>query len=297
MLNSKWLETFTVLCETAHFTRAASRLNMTQPGVSQHLRNLEEQVGQPLITKQGKSFTLTPAGEAVFAVGQKRRKEEDGLFELITEDDPHSGEVVIASSGSFAMLLYPALIKAMQKAPHLVLKLEATPQNKIIEGVIGGDFDLGIVSQEPSNPRIEGNFLGREELCLVAPAGTAREKITLAALDRLGFIAHPDGFTYADELFLKNFPTSYAGSESLRVRAYINQISQIPSPVAEGIGYTLLPRSGVDSFPNRDKLEVLPLEHSCHHDLWLIQKLGRQMPRRADNVANLIRSVSKGLGS
>lgn len=62
MLNATWIETFTVLAEEGHFTRAAQRLNMTQPGVSQHLRKLERQVGHPLIAQDGKSFTLTEAG-------------------------------------------------------------------------------------------------------------------------------------------------------------------------------------------------------------------------------------------
>ncbi len=64
MLNATWIETFTVLAEEGHFTRAAQRLNMTQPGVSQHLRKLEQQLGQPLIVQSGKGFTLTAAGAA-----------------------------------------------------------------------------------------------------------------------------------------------------------------------------------------------------------------------------------------
>ena len=64
MLHSTWLETFVTLCDVGHFTRAAAALNMTQPGVSQHVKKLEEQVGQSLLSRAGKSFTLTPAGEA-----------------------------------------------------------------------------------------------------------------------------------------------------------------------------------------------------------------------------------------
>ncbi|WP_370196074.1 MULTISPECIES: LysR family transcriptional regulator [Aurantimonas] len=87
MLNAQWLETFTTLCETGHFTRAASRLAMTQPGVSQHLRKLEEQLGERLVTRDGKSFSLTPAGEAVLAVGRARRVEEQALRTAILRDD------------------------------------------------------------------------------------------------------------------------------------------------------------------------------------------------------------------
>ena len=59
MLNATWLDTFVTLTETGHFTHTAERLNMTQPGVSQHLRKLERQVGHALIAQEGTSFTLS----------------------------------------------------------------------------------------------------------------------------------------------------------------------------------------------------------------------------------------------
>ena len=133
MLNATWLNTFTKLCETGHFTRAARRLNMTQPGVSQHLRKLENQVGHKLVTQQGKSFTLTPAGEAVFQLGLSRRAEEKRLRETIETDDPDVGELRIACSGSFAMLLYPILMPWMNAAPALSIHLEAARRQSSIE--------------------------------------------------------------------------------------------------------------------------------------------------------------------
>ena len=122
MLNATWLDTFTTLCETGHFTRAAERLNMTQPGVSQHLRKLEAQLGQSLIAREGKSFTLTAAGEAVFALGRARRNEEKHLRAALETDDRDAGEVRIACSGSFAMLLYPVLLPWMRAAPDLAIR-------------------------------------------------------------------------------------------------------------------------------------------------------------------------------
>ncbi len=150
MLNSRWLESFVVLCETGHFTMAAARLNMTQPGVSQHLQKLEAQVGQSLISRQGKSFTPTPAGEAVLAVGRARRVEERMLQETILCDDPEVGEVSIACSGSFAMLLYPYILSAMQTSPSLTIRLEAAPQDKVLAGVLEGRFDLGVADHDPA---------------------------------------------------------------------------------------------------------------------------------------------------
>tara|TARA_R110002124_G_scaffold55076_1_gene155948 strand:+ start:737 stop:1636 length:900 start_codon:yes stop_codon:yes gene_type:complete len=295
MLNAQWLETFTTLMETGHFTRTAERLRMTQPGVSQHLRKLEDQVGQPLISRQGKSFSPTPAGEAVFAMGRARRVEEQSLFEAVLRDDPAVGEVIVACSGSFAMLLYPHLFSLMQASPALTIRLQATPQADVVSGMLEGRFDLGIADHKPDHPRLNADYLGQEELCLVLPSNRETSPISFQALEELGFIAHPDGFAYADELFSLNFPDAFEGSDKLRIRTFVNQISQIPSPVAHGIGYTLLPRSGVNAYPGSDKIRVVQLPKSRHHDLWMVSRRGRTLPARVKRIAILIQSIASSL--
>lgn len=288
MLNATWLNTFTTLCETGHFTRAAERLNMTQPGVSQQLRKLEAQVGHPLISRQGKGFTLTAAGEAVFRLGLSRRAEEKTLRERIATDSRDIGELRIACSGSFAMMLYPTLLPWMRAAPGLVLHLEAAPQADIRSGLLDGRFDLGVLGADPGHARLEARQLGREELCLVLPADAPAEVGSFGELEARGFIAHPDGPAYADDLLQLNFPGSYPGSDRIRVRAHVNQIGQIPAPVAQGIGYTLLPRSGVEAFSRKDLLRVVQLPRRRWHELWLATRRGRPLPARMAHAAELI---------
>lgn len=294
MLNGQWLETFVTLCEMGHFTEAAVHLNMTQPGVSQHLKKLEAQVGQSLISRDGKSFTVTPAGEAVLALGRRRRKEEQALRSALSVDDPDVGEVVLACSGSLAMLLYPHLLTLMERAPKLVIRLEATPQGRVLEGVLSGGFDLGIADHAPTHPRLQGERVGSDELCLVLSAGE-KHPVSFDDLQARGFIAHPDGFAYAEELFSANYPEAFQGVEHLRLRSFINQIGQIPEPVARGLGYTILPRSGVDAYPRRDALTCVVLSNPVSHDLWLVQRKGRVLAARVQQVGAVIANVLRGL--
>ena len=296
MLNATWLETFTTLCETGHFTRTAERLNMTQPGVSQHLRKLERQVGQALISRQGKSFALTPAGEALRALGLSRRAEERRLRTAIETDDRDAGPVHIACSGSFAMLLYPVLLRWMRAAPELSLHLEAAPQAEIRAGLLEGRFDLGVLGADPGHARLEARHLGREELCLVLPAAARGGPVTFAGLEARGFIAHPDGYAYADDLLGLNFPDAYPGADRLRLRGTVNQIGQIPAPVAEGIGYTLLPRSGVEAFAGKDRLHVPPLPERRWHALWLVARRGRPLSARLRHARALVGEAAGQLG-
>lgn len=295
MLNAIWLDTFVTLCELGHFTRTADRLGMTQPGVSQHLRKLEGQIGKPLILRDGKSFTLTPAGESVLKLGTERRYQERALQDVIDADDPNAGDIFIGCSGSFAMCLYPALLEKMHAAPELVVHLKAAPQDSILTAVLGGDMDVGIVTQKPNHPRLKSTLLVAEELCLVFPADVPDHDPSLTSLNALGFVAHPDGSAYADDLFSLNFPDTYKGADRLRIRTFVNQIGQIPLPVAHGLGYTILPRSGVESFPRPKDIKIVPLPKKRHHELWLISQKNRAQFARIAAVMQLISAVAQSL--
>lgn len=229
-------------------------------------------------------------------LGQSRRAEERRLREDIARDDPDVGEVRIACSGSFAMLFYPQAVALMADAPRLTLRLEAAPQAAVLAGVLDNRFDLGVLGHDPGHPRLQAQHLGQEELCLVLPADAPRCDLRFADLESRGFIAHPDGFTYANDLFTLNFPGEFSGADRLRLRSYVNQIGQIPAPVAAGLGYTLLPRSGVAAYPARDRLGIATLPRPVHHALWLITRRGRPMSARLQRLADLLSQVAAGLG-
>ena len=286
MLNATWLDTFTTLCDVGHFTRTAELLGMTQPGVSQHLHKL----------KDGKSFTLTPAGEAVHAIGLARRQQERELQDAINYDDPDVGDISIGCSGSFAMWLYPHILDRMHHAPELVVSVTAAPHMSIVTSVLNGEFDLGVVAEPINHPRLDATELAREELCLVVPRILAGQDLDLHILNKLGFVAHPDGYAYADELFSLNFPKDYKGADRLRVRTFVNQIGQIPIPVAQGLGYTVLPKSGVDAFAERQELAIFQLPKQRYRDLWVISRRGRREIARVAALSGLISRMATALG-
>jgi DNA-binding transcriptional LysR family regulator len=294
MLNATWIETFTVLAEEGHFTRAAQRLNMTQPGVSQHLRKLERQVGHPLIAQDGKSFTLTEAGAALRDLGLSRRVQERDLTEALQLDDPEVGTLRVACSGSFALLYYPHAMAMMRAAPKLSIHVEAAPQRQVMSSVLEGEMDLGVIGEIPSHPRIDAWHIGFEEICLLLPKNVD-DPSSLADLNALGLVAHPDAGSYADDLLARNFPKEYAGADRLRVRTTVNQIGQIPAPVAEGLGYTLLPRSGVEAFAQANRLRITRLPEQTHLDLWVISRRGRALTSRAKAAITVFKEIAHNL--
>lgn len=125
MLNQQWLQTFVTLIEVGHFTLTAKKLFMTQPGVSQHIKKLEEQVGVSLILRQGKRFELTEAGSILYQYARDYRQAETELLARLQTDEPNIGECRFGCSGAIASLLYPHFLERQIQYPSLNVMLEA----------------------------------------------------------------------------------------------------------------------------------------------------------------------------
>ena len=183
----------------------------------------------------------------------------------------------------------------MYHAPDLIIRVTAAPHTSIVTAVLGGDLDLGVIAEQVSHPRLDAIKFAREELCLVVPASFAGQDLNQQRLNALGFVAHPDGYAYADDLFSLNFPKDYKGADRLKVRTFVNQIGQIPIPVARGIGYTILPKSGMDAFSGKQDLAIFQLRKRRYHDLWLISRRGRTEFARVAAISDLIKRAKSAL--
>jgi DNA-binding transcriptional LysR family regulator len=79
-LLSRSLRAFMVVAEELHFGRAATRLNISQPPLSQLIRKFEEDVGAPLFVRTTRSVRLTPAGERLLTHARRIAEENDGAI-------------------------------------------------------------------------------------------------------------------------------------------------------------------------------------------------------------------------
>lgn len=277
MINPVYLRTFMSLVNTNHFTHTAEQLNMTQPGVSQHIKKLEAQLSKPLLSRYGKKFELTSAGESLIQYGLQQAEAESELINAIAGDELNVGDCRLACSGSMAMQIYPELLNIQNQFSGLTLSVEAAPNTTIIERIRTNQSDVGIVTQPISDPKLIQEKLGEDALCLVVPA---QAEFTWQALQRLGFINHPDGHHYAIQLLEQNFADMFVGMEKIPQSGYINQLSQILLPVSKGLGFTVIPKSSLDAFPYPDRIRSAKLAAPVKETVYLITKKHRALPSR-----------------
>ena len=293
MLNPVWLKTFITLVDTRHFTQTAEKLNMTQPGVSQHISKLETACGHSLIKRENKSFSITEQGQMVYHHAKALISNEKLLFEKLSFDDPLTGDCTLACSGSVALLLYPKLLKLQCKHPNIHVHIRAAPNYQILSDIKSGVIDQGIVTDKPNEIFFDFEKIGREELCFVYPKNTDSSTIYDLFGLGLGFISHPDAEHYLS-LYIKHSKDKSLNSldiSKIPIISSINQISQILEPVAQGIGFTILPRSAVDSFHNPESLNTFRPKNPVMESLYLVRKKSRLLPARYNEFNSIIRKA------
>jgi len=282
MINPSFLKTFLSVAETKSFTQTSEILHMTQPGVSQHLKWLEDYFGEPLIARIGKTFELTEEGKKVLTYGHALFTEHELFKKSLGKDDPHEGLCRFASPGSFGIKMYDFLMSLNRKHPGLVIHFAYAPNSSIVRDVIEDRVDVGFVTRKPDEPYIDVEVFEEEKLQLMVPAKFSQ--IDFMGLKNLGFINHPDGFHHASRLLQENFPKEFRGMDDFPVRGFINQITRILEPVAHGLAFTALPEFACAASICKPRPKIFPLKKQVTDPIYKICKKHRKFPSRFDFI-------------
>ncbi|MGL4475564.1 MAG: LysR family transcriptional regulator [Shewanella sp.] len=292
MLNQQWLLTFTTLVELGSFTRTADKLFMTQPGVSQQLKKLEQACGYELLQRSHKRFELTEAGRKVYEYAQQLQQQQGKLLTALGEDEAYIGQCRLACSGALALSLYPRMLALQKQYPQLTMMLEVAPNQSILKQIQAGAIDMGVVTHLSNEWLYDSKVIGYEPLCLVLPASFTGP-VDIAALSELGLIKHPDAMQYLS-LFCSrcgNDELLKLQLDTLPVSGYVNQLTQILVPVSLGLGFTVLPKSAVDNFAIPTSIQCYQSPLSVNETLYAVHKRHRQLPARYHALLESVRSI------
>ena len=289
MINPVWLRSFCTLVEIGHFTRTAERLHMTQSGVSQHVRKLEEQLELSLLMRQGKQFTLTDAGERLYREASAIVESLSDLERRVGADPAYEGLVRIMSPGSVGLKLYPHLLSLQKQHPGLAIDYRFAPNLDVERAIADYRVDVGIMTKPASRDEVGFKPVGEEALLLVTPRGV--NEPSWQELMALGFIDHPDGAHHAGLLLGANYP-EFHHSNQFPSAGFSNQISLILEPVSLGLGFTVLPAYAVEAFQHRDSVQAHRLTTPASETLYLGFRRNHPTPNR---VATVIAAMRAGL--
>lgn len=172
-LELRHLRYLLAVAEHASFTRAAEDLRISQPTLSQQIKQLERTVGVQLLDRTGRSVRLTDAGETY--VHHARRALRDlAAAERAVHDvaDLSRGHLRLAVTPTFtAYLVGPLAAELHARHPGITLEVKDMAQDRIEAGLLADELDLGIAFHGPHLPGITATPLYAETLGLVTAAG------------------------------------------------------------------------------------------------------------------------------
>lgn len=202
IFQAKSLHTFLVLAEELHFGRAAKRLHISQPPLSQQIQRLEAAVGTALFVRDTRNVQLSPAGRVLQNWLLQQQLEEENLLRRLRQADGLA-HVRLGFSSSVAYKLLPRLIGQLPSA--LRLSLEESHSRLLIEHVRQEKVDVALLRKpaEAIGKDLRFTLIEREALCVAlhpSHALVSCAQISVEQLNGEDFIDYqPDQATYFRE--------------------------------------------------------------------------------------------------
>ena len=284
------LRYFAAVAETRHFGRAAERLHLAQPALSQSVRQLEKELGSALFTRTTRQVSLTPAGE--FLYEEARRvlgTVEDSVRGVRRIAEGRRGLVRIAFTGTAALSQLPAMARRVKRElPGVALEIHAdllTPAQ--VEGLRAGRLDLGVLRPPVGDDSLVTRTLVRESLVLALPSDhrlAPEPVVDLADLRTEDFVMYADPSSAVND----------AVSRTCRAAGFVPRreheapgTSVLLALVAAGLGVALVPES----------VRAAALDGVLFRDVADAQSVELALAWRRDEASPVVRSVLETLGT
>jgi DNA-binding transcriptional LysR family regulator len=252
------LNAFRILAETKSFTKTAERLFRTQPAISQMIASLEDEIGENLFIRQGRSVILTQAGEILLEHSNEAfRTVEQGLYRIDALKELKHGKLTISTSDTTAYYILPEVLKRFRmKYPAVDVRILCKPSPVSAAQVLSGDADIGIVTLPLDNPKLNSEVLViREDVCICSPGHvlSKRKKIMFRDLANYPLLLLDRGSstrTYIDERLAR---------ENIRPKIImeLGNIEVIKKLVQLEFGISIVPLISVQSEINEKRLHAV----------------------------------------
>ena len=286
------LEVLIAVAGERGFSRAADKLYRTQPAISQAIRRLEEEVGEPLFDRSSKDGTLTASGQVLLKYAQQiinlRRDAKLAVKEL---KDLQRGKVTLGANEYTVMYLLPVISVYRVRHPHIKIEVKRDLASRIPSEVLKRDVEIGIVSFRPNDPMLQTVPVATDELALiVAPLHPLAGKkiVSVKELGVESFIAHNVRSPYRERVV----QTFEKHRTPLNISMELPTLEAIKRFVEQGMGVALVPRLAAQAEIERGQVVAIPVrEMRLERKLYLIYRKGAKLSHAARAFLNVARNI------
>ncbi|HYX31402.1 MAG TPA: LysR family transcriptional regulator [Pyrinomonadaceae bacterium] len=290
------LEVFLAVAQEKSFSRAAEALHRTQPAVSQAIRRLERELGEPLFDRSSKDGTLTAAGRVLLDFSHQMINLRSHAHAAIRElRDLHQGKLSLGANEYTVMSLLPLIPVFRARHPHIKVEVKRSLASRIPGEIIGRDVELGLVSFRPNDVSIKSLAIAADEIALVVALDhplAAKQNVSVKELGAESFIAHNVPSPYRERV-IKTFEKHRT---PLNISMEMPTLESIKRLVEQGLGVALIPRLAAQIEIERKQLAGLAVrEMKFERRLHLIYRKGATLSHAAKAFLRVARETANGL--
>ncbi len=239
------LRYFIAVAEELNFTRAAEKLHMAQPPLSQQIQQLEAELGFQLFRRTKRTVTLTEAGQVFFQESQKILLQLDRAIQLGQQTNRGElGQLTIGFVSSASHNVVPAILQTFRTLhPAVKLELREMTTNQQLQQLREGQIDIGFI-RPPVDDGINSEIVFREPLIVALPQThhfADRAQVELRQLSTEPFILFPRSLAPGLYDRIISF-CQQAGFSPIAAQEAI-QMQTIVSLVAASMGVAIVPES------------------------------------------------------
>ncbi|MCI2058002.1 MAG: LysR family transcriptional regulator [Oscillibacter sp.] len=263
MLGTK-MATLLAVAEQQNFTKAAEAMSLTQPAVSHQIRQLEEELGAPLIIRGRGSLRLTPEGEIAVKYSRRMMALYTNLQSELRDSEKNLTRLRVGvTHTSESNLTAEALAKCSEQNYKLSITIITDTIKNLYDMLENYELDLAIVEGMPSNPAFRSLMLDTDYLVCVLSVNNPMAKhamVTLEALKAERMILRlPTSATRM--LFESTLRSMNDSIDNFNVTLEVDNIATIKDLIRKDMGVSILPRSACMDELRKGKIVALPIEN------------------------------------
>lgn len=292
-LNLDHVRAFADVIEQGSFSAAADRLNLTQPAVSQQVRQLEQRLGVRLIDRVGRRATPTAAGLALLDHHRRIDEAVGAALDAMAEHASGTiGRVRLGSGATACTYLLPPLLRDLRaRFPALEIVVRTGNTADILRAVEENLLDVGFVTLPVVGRMFAVTPVLAEEFVAITSAAGPELPVRPAPAGMAGLpivLYEPGANTrrVIDEWFMQ------AGLAPKPVME-LGSVEAIKGLVGAGLGCSILPRMAVEGEGQRGRLTVRSLRPRLHRQLALVMRRDKPLTRALRDVVATIRAAGR----
>jgi DNA-binding transcriptional LysR family regulator len=293
-LNLDQLRSLIEVVELGSFTEAAKRLHLTQPAISQQIRELENRCGLQLVERIGKRAFATPAGRELITHGRRIMADaEHALAAVHRHKDGAAGRVHLGTGPTALVYLLPHVLrKVRDEHPDIEIVVTTGTTHSISEALLSSQLDLGFTALPIESDELDAVPVRSDPMVAILP-GTEPHipaKMTPADVATRTLILEYQRVPHRQ---LSRAWLQAAGVE-VRPAMEFDGIEAIKSAVSAGLGMAIVPGPAVTDGPPSNSIVVRPLDPPLMRTLGLVMRRGRAEPPALRIVREAIMTLQSG---